>query len=192
MAGDRIGFEPQPAVELPDLSPSPADTYANPVEIVVDSKGRVTSVTEGGGGGGAQTIVCSGSYGTEQDPVVVPSTAAGDPRFTLGYAIMACPDDGRTYTITRFAVRLGAFDSNNLTISDSFTVGLKKVPYTVVASNISTLSYGTGDGGRAVAAKTATLSAVIAPGSDVYVWASGAPSTISAGPISWEVTYTIT
>ena len=51
--GDSIGYEPIPAagpVELPDLDPDPADTYTNPTEITVDSKGRVTSVTEGGGG----------------------------------------------------------------------------------------------------------------------------------------------
>lgn len=54
MPGDNIGFEPQApagAVVLPDLSPSPADTYVNPSEIVVDSKGRVLSVIEGDGGG---------------------------------------------------------------------------------------------------------------------------------------------
>lgn len=72
MAGDRIGFEPQPAVSLPDLSPDPADTYTSPSEITVDSKGRVTSVTEGGGGaayhltGGAWGGALSGGYGLSQ------------------------------------------------------------------------------------------------------------------------------
>lgn len=195
MAGDRFGFEPQPSVELPDLSPSPADTYTNPTEIVVDSKGRVTSVTEGGGAGGSvTTIVRGGSYGTEQAGITVPQAGAGDPKFTLGFVIMARPDDGKIYTITRFAVRLGSYDGPNITISDDFTVGLRRVTYVSGTAVISTISYGTSDGDRGQAAKTTAPNATVAVGEDVYVYAVGVfgGTTISAGPISWEVTYTIT
>lgn len=49
--GERVTIlEEAGPVELPDLDPDPADTYSNPTEIVVDSKGRVLSVTEGSGG----------------------------------------------------------------------------------------------------------------------------------------------
>lgn len=70
-----------PAVTLPDLSPSPAGTYESPSEIVVDSKGRVTEVTEGAGGGRAAIwdsgLISVGGFGNEAVIPTPPSAGSG-------------------------------------------------------------------------------------------------------------------
>ena len=153
-----------------------------------------SSASSASSGGGTQTIVRGQSMGTEQASITIPPYGAGDPKFTLGYVILSRPNDGKTYTLTRFATRLGSFDGPNMTISDNFTIGLRKVNYTTGTSNVTTITYNTSDDSRALAAKTVTLSTTVAADEDIYVWAAGTfPGvTLSSGPISWEVTYTIT
>lgn len=50
---DHFGFEPAPPAATsstpPDLSPSPAGTYASPSSLTIDAKGRVTAITAGSG-----------------------------------------------------------------------------------------------------------------------------------------------
>lgn len=163
---------------------------------VVDNPGanRVDVTVEATASGGTQTIVRGQSMGTEQASILIPPYGAGDPKFTLGYAILNRPNDGKIYTLTRFATRLGSFDGPNMTISDDFTIGVRKVNYTTGTSNVTTINYNTGDGSRSLAAKTVTLNTLVAAEEDIYVWAAGAfPGvTLSSGPISWELIYTIT
>ncbi len=143
---------------------------------------------------GPQTIVRGGSFGTEQAAVTIPQAAAGEPRCTLGYVIMSRPDDGKTYTLTRFAVRLGSDEGPNMTISADFTFGIKRVTYGSGNSVVSTIAYTTSDGGRGQAAKTTAPNATIGVGEDMYVYAVAGfgGAVLSAGPISWEAIFTIT
>lgn len=73
---------------LPDLSPSPAGTYAPPASMTLDAKGRVTAAAAGSGGVTWRRVTCP--HGGNID---LPGTSADTGR-VIGYAVLIATAGG--------------------------------------------------------------------------------------------------
>lgn len=83
---------------LPDLSPSPAGTYAYPASITANAKGLITSITAGSGGPSVYTT----NVGDNGDSQVLGGTSGNSGRL-LGYCRQITTSTGFTTGVSQLA-----------------------------------------------------------------------------------------